>query len=309
MNSLLSTDSTFFVASVSPAMAALEAAAEEIAGTNIPILLVGEIGTGKEVFARRIHELSAHRADPFTRVACASMTSDRFLDALGLNGSSAPATPGTLLFDEISELDAACQSKLLYSLPEGDHAGGLKARIISTSSRNLEEEVRAKRFRSELYYRLNAVCLRLLPLRERKSDIPGLVEHFLAKHANELGKPSPTPSARLLDSFRDYSWPGNVRELENAVQKIVALNDESLALADLMAAPPAARAGASAAAQGCSLKAVARAASRDAERELILKALTRTRWNRKRAAEALQISYKSLLYKLKQIGLQETEIN
>jgi two-component system, NtrC family, response regulator AtoC len=307
MSSLLSTTETSFVASVSPAMVTLEAAATEIAGTNIPILVLGEIGTGKELFARRIHDQSAHRAGPFARIACASVTSDRFLDEPGLREAlqANGASSGTLLLDEVSELDAACQRKLLYSLPDGDGNPNLKARIISTSRQNLEDEMRAGRFRSDLYYRLNAVCLRLLPLRERKSDIPALVEHFLAKHASEFGKPVPGVSAHLLESFINYSWPGNVRELENAVQKFVALNDESLAVADFGA--PVARSEMHPALTSYSLKAVARAASRGAERELILKTLARTRWNRKRAAQVLQISYKSLLYKLKQIGLEERE--
>lgn len=306
MNSVLSTSDVSFVTSVSPAMAALESAAGEIAGTNIPILLLGEIGTGKEALARRIHDLSPFREGPFVRIACGSMTSERFLDDLGLSGPVAERKAGSLLFDEIAELDPACQRKLLLSLPEDAADTGLKARIISTSSRNLDEEMRTGRFRSELYYRLNAVCLRLLPLRERKGDIPALAEHFLAKHAGELGKPLPRISAQFLEKLVDYSWPGNVRELENVVRKTVALSDESIALAEL-AAPNSRPLALSA--PSSSLKAAARAASREAERELILKALARTRWNRKRAAQALQISYKSLLYKLKQIGLQETEIN
>lgn len=307
MTSVLPIADASFVTSVSPAMVALEAAAAEIAGTNIPILLLGEIGTGKEVLARRVHELSPYREGPFARIACGSITAERFLDDLGLSGPLGAPKAGSLLFDEIAELDPACQRKLLLSLPEGDSGAGLKARVISTSSRNLEEEMRAGRFRTELYYRLNAVCLRLLPLRERKSDIPLLVDHFMAKHASELRKPAPRISAKFLEKLMDYSWPGNVRELENVVRKTVALSDESLALAELGGS--ASHPIAPSAAPVYSLKAAARAASREAERELILKALARTRWNRKRAAQALQISYKSLLYKLKQIGLQETEIN
>jgi two-component system response regulator AtoC len=302
-----------FVAGVGPAMVTFESVVAEIAVTNIPILLVGEIGTGKETFAKRIHELSMRRDAPLIRVACASMDARQFLgDAdLNSNGSVAWSKGGTIFFDEISELDAACQRKLLYALPDGDpvlREGCLSARVISTTSRTLEDEVRAGRFRSELFYRINGVCLRLRPLRDRKEDIQPLAECFLTKHATQLGRPRPTLSERTREALANYSWPGNIRELENVVKKIVALNDESLAISELSQSSSNGRSAAPAS-PSYSLKAAARAASREAEREMILKALARTRWNRKRAAQELQISYKSLLYKLKQIGLQDTETN
>jgi DNA-binding NtrC family response regulator len=218
---------------------------------------------------------------------------------------------GTVFFDEISELDSLCQRNLLCALPddEGDgREGFLSARVISTTSRNLDEEMRAGRFRSELYYRINGVCLRLPPLRERKEDIAPLADFLLAKHAAKLGRARPSIEQRTLDTFMDYSWPGNIRELENVVKKIVALGDEQLAIAELTAGVSIPRTAESTT-RGHSLKAAARAASREAERELILEALTRTRWNRKRAALDLQISYKSLLYKLKQIGFADSKVN
>jgi two-component system response regulator AtoC len=165
--------------------------------------------------------------------------------------------------------------------------------------------MRAGRFRSELYYRINGVCLRLPPLRDRKEDIPLLVESFLTKYAAEFGRSRPTLSPRALRMLLDYSWPGNIRELENAVKKIVALGAENLALPEMVAEPVEMRTEVSET-RSYSLKAAARAASREAEREMILEALARTRWNRKRAAQELQISYKSLLYKLKQIGLPDS---
>jgi two-component system, NtrC family, response regulator AtoC len=219
---------------------------------------------------------------------------------------------GTVFFDEINELDAACQRHLLYALPDGDavpRRGLLTARVVSAASRNLEEEMRASRFRSELYYRINGVCLRLPPLRERKDDIPLLVEFFLTKHAAQLGRARPSLSPRTLRTLLDHSWPGNIRELENVVKKIIALGDEQLSIAGLSAAPLEIPSTEVAAERGFSLIAAARAASREAERELILKALERTHWNRKRAAQQLQISYKALLYKLKQIGFEESEAN
>ena len=158
-------------------------------------------------------------------------------------------------------------------------------------------------FRSELYYRINGVCLRVPPLRERQSDIPELVEFFLTKYAAQLGRPRPNVTGATLQNFLNHPWPGNVRELENVVKRIVALGDEHFAFAEPVDAPPTPATTPNARVH--SLKAAARAASREAERELILQTLTRTRWNRKRAAQELQISYKSLLYKLKQIGLDD----
>ena len=306
-----------FVPGMSPAMRALEGVLTEIATTNIPVLLIGESGTGKEMFAHRVHQLSLRNREGMTKIACASMNSTTFSNELGLasrvNGELQRQGTGTVFFDEISELDAICQRMLLYALPDGiedPRHGLLNARVISTTSRSLDEELRTGRFRSELYYRINGVCLRLPPLRERKDDIPLLVESMLTKHAAQLSRARPALSPRTLRVFLDYPWPGNVRELENVVKEIVALGDERLAVAELGAAQ---RETATAVEQpqvrGHSLKAAARAASREAEREMILKALERTRWNRKRAAQELQISYKSLLYKLKQIGLQDTGAN
>jgi len=285
----------------------------ELAPTNIPILLVGESGTGKQVFARRIHAMSTRKEEGFVKIACASMNAESFVAELGLNGNgngdAHHAVRGTVFFDEISELDAACQRSLLCSLPDGDPTTGpgtLTMRVVSATSRNLDEEMHAGKFRSELYYRINGVCLRVPPLRERKEDIPALVEFFLTKYAVELDRPRPTVSAATLQSFMAHSWPGNIRELENVIMKVVALRDEHFALAEPVEAAAAATAQNHAEAQAHSLKAASRAASREAERELILKALARTRWNRKRAAQELQISYKALLYKLKQIGFDET---
>jgi len=302
-----------FVGGMCPAMQTLESVIAEIAPTNIPVLLVGESGAGKEMFARRIHQLSANADEPLVKVACASVNLSNFASELGLNktdisGEGFKTLTGTVFFDEISELDAPCQRSLLYALPDGEarpRRGSLGARVISTTNRNLDDEMRAGRFRSELYYRINGVCLRLPPLRDRKEDIPLLVESFLTKYAAEFGRPRPSLSPRALRMLLDYSWPGNIRELENAVKKIVALGAENLGLPELVAERVEVRSE-STELRSYSLKAAARAASREAEREMILEALARTRWNRKRAAQELQISYKSLLYKLKQIGLPDS---
>ena len=313
MDSEHSLNNLFFVESASPAVRGLERIIEEIAPTDIPVLLVGESGTGKEVMALRIHQLSKRGNEPFHRVACTTLSPGILEAPLRENGEAEKRyellRAGTVLFDEVSELDEACQPKLLQFLPDGDalpHEGQLHARVISATRRDLEEEIRARRFREELYYRLNGVSLHLPPLRQRREDVPLLMDFLLAKFAAQFGRPVPALSARTMRELIDYSWPGNIRQLENAAKKIVALNDEHSALEDFqplalqsqLNGPPTTR---------ISLKQVARAASREAERELILKTLERTRWNRKRAAKELQISYKALLYKLKQIGIGESE--
>jgi len=304
-----------FVGGTSPAMSTLEGVLLEIATTNIPVLLVGECGTGKQVCAHRIHQLSHRSSERFIKISCAGARAESLATELGLEPGNrddgCDEVAGTAFFDEISELEPLCQRTLLSALPDGEASprrGILRARLISTTSLNLDEEMQAGRFRRELYYRINGVCLRLPALRERKEDIPLLADFFLLKHGVQFGRAHPSLSARTLDAFMEYSWPGNIRELENVVKRIVALNDEELAISELhrtAIVPTAARVEI----RPPSLKVAARSASREAERGLILNALTRTRWNRKRAAQELQISYKSLLYKLKQIGLQDGESN
>jgi two-component system, NtrC family, response regulator AtoC len=302
-----------FIVGLSPALTTLESIIGEIAPTNIPVLLMGESGTGKEMFARRIHALSSHSAQPLTKISCASMNLESLSAELGLgNGggrSGAEPISGTVLFDEVSELEPNCQRMLLYALPDGDprpRPGQLTARMITTTSSKLDSEMQAGRFRSELYYRINGVCLRLPPLRDRKQDIPMLSEFFVMKHSAQLGRPRISLSPRTIGIFMEHTWPGNIRELENIVKNIVALGDEQLAVGGFVSAPVGPTRPLQAETPMRPLKVAARAASREAERELILKALERTRWNRKRAAQELQISYKSLLYKLKQIELPDS---
>lgn len=289
-------------------MLGLERIAADIASTDIPVLLVGESGTGKGVFALQIHRLSPRRDEPLVKMTCDSLRkqslvawlreTDRCLGRKGALGA------GSVLFDEVSELDAACQSNLLHALPDGEapRTQSLRARPIFTTSRDLEEEIRAGRFRKDFYYRINGVCLRLPPLRERREDIPALIDFFLSKYVAMFEHSRPTLSPRTLQLLLDHPWPGNIRQLKNVIRKIVALGDEQTAVADLTVTSVS-PGPAPTESQGVSLKTVARAASLVAERALILKTLTRTRWNRKRAAQELQISYKSLLYKLKLIGL------
>jgi two-component system, NtrC family, response regulator AtoC len=301
-----------WVSGASAGIQMVENIVAELAPTNIPILITGESGTGKEMFAHRIHRLSQRWSGSLAKVRCASVTPENLQTELALAaGNEGSADGGTILFDEIGDLDQACQRNLLCALPDGDttRSGMLRSRMISTTSRNLEEEMRTGRFRSELYYRMAGVCLRLPALRDRKEDIPALVDFLLSKHSAEFGREPFALSAAAMQKLTDYGWPGNIRELENVIKKMVALGDERLAISEIEEKSAEANRTHPTSGNGSSLKAAARAASRVAERELILKALARTRWNRKRAAQDLQISYKSLLYKLKQIGVEETEAN
>lgn len=302
-----------YVPGVSAAMRAVERVIADIAPTDIPVLLVGESGTGKEVVAGQIHRLSARRDLPLVRLICATLTSEQLLGRNGGNGHEVDAASlmrGTVLLDEITELEAQVQPKLLHALAESeDMPPGMVAgaRLICTTSRNLEEEMRGGRFREELYYRINGVCLRLPPLRQRREDIPVLADYFLTKYSALYGRELLQLSRGVMARLMDYAWPGNVREMENRLKRAVALGDEHAVMADAAErfheAPGSKRPAPLP--ETISLKEASRAASRQAERELILKVLGRTRWNRKRAAQELRISYKALLYKLKQIGLDE----
>jgi len=295
-----------FVFGQGSAMQTLNTMVADIARTDIAVLLIGESGTGKEVYARLIHRLSGLNEAPLQKISCATLDPGHLLGQVRdcLRAVAEGHSPGSLFLDGVEELDLACQRVLLSLLPDGEpngKTGKMTARLISSTSRNLEKETEAVHFRRELYFRINGACLRLPPLRDRKEDIPALLEYFLARHAGELKKVPPVLNNEMMELLASYSWPGNIRELENVAKKIVAVGDTHLALDDLRAGrlelPPV-----DGGPQVTSLKLASRAASRRTERELILKALERTHWNRKRAAQELQISYKALLYKIKQNG-------
>lgn len=287
-----------FVESLGPSMRALEVVIRELARSEVPVLLLAEPGAGKQSTAERIHGMSAHREEPFQVIACAEIEPRMLVSNEGLL-----AAAGTVYLEEVAELSPACQAELLQWLAEpGDNGHAPQARLICGSGRELEAEVKASRFREDLYYRVSAVCLRLPPLRQRKEDIPYLVNFFLSKYAGDFRRPVPQLSAQTQRLFQDYAWPGNIRELADAAKAIVALGDESVAMGGLRALLMRSDNGGNG--ERISLKQASRAASREAEKELILRVLHRTRWNRRRAAQELQISYKALLYKLKQIGYQ-----
>ena len=303
----------FYVWGASPAMQAIRRTVADTAATDIPVLILGEGGAGKEILALQIHRLSDRREEPFIKTRCRAFAPGRLPSQLQplANGSATPgAFRGTVFLDDLCDLEPTGQRHLLDLLADGDALPGehsLSARVISSARRGLEGDLRSGKFEEELYFRLNGICLRLPPLRERREDLPELADFFLTKYASLFERSRPVLSAELLARLSAYSWPGNIRQLENTMKKIVATGDADAALAELVdISPEALKAGGS---SGSSLKAAARAASRQAERELISRALTRTHWNRKKAAGELQISYKALLYKLKQLGLEDAEVS
>lgn len=305
-----------FVQGVSPAIRALERVIAEVAPTDVPILLSGESGTGKEVLAIEIHRRSRNCHEPFVKCNCSGLVAGslrvrlrkgRDTDGEGTGGH------GTTFFDDINRLTAANQDILLQLLSDNGSAsngGCLPDRVMSSTTSNLEEEMRAGHFREELYYRVNGICLRLPPLRQRQEDMPLLLDHFLRKYALVFERPQPSLSNSAMNFLVHHSWPGNIRELENFARKFVILGDEELALSDLVVSsasnapePHRTLPVHDHSNKTRSLKAAAREASRNVERQLILSSLERTHWNRKRTARELQISYKALLYKLKQLDI------
>jgi two-component system response regulator AtoC len=323
-------------ASTNPRMREIEALAEEIGWSETPVLIQGETGTGKEVLARRLHAASPRGAKPFLKLNCAALPSElveselfgyergAFTGAFQRKpGMFELADGGTLLLDEIGDMDVRLQAKLLQVLQDSEfrRIGGknvrVDVRILAATHRNLEEAIEQGTFREDLYYRLNVVTLELPPLRERPEDILDLAVYFLGKHAIP-GRPVPELSSDLCEVLVKHPWPGNIRELENAMRKLVVLRDPGLLARDLRervvrrtlaegARIPPATASTSGGSTLTTLDEVSKS-RREAESAAIVQALDSTRWNRKRAAELLQIDYKALLYKMKKLGLDERDV-
>ncbi len=283
-----------WIESVSPGMRTVEAVLRELSQNDVPMLVVAEHGAGKTAAAARVHSLSRRAPEAF-QVFQGRETSEKALAACEKQG-------GTIYLHEVGDLPPAAQKEVLRQISVGDGERNHVPRYICGSSCELEPEVRSGKVHEDLYYRISGVCLRLPPLRQRKEDIPGLRKWFLSVFAEDFSQPVPALSAETQSFFLEYHWPGNIRELKDATRAIVALGDEALAMGGLRSLL---RKSEPANGEKISLKDAARAASREAERELILHVLARTRWNRRRAAEELKISYKALLYKLKQIGYEE----
>jgi two-component system response regulator AtoC len=295
-----------------------------VAGTNVPVLIQGESGTGKEVLAKLLHFQAPWSDGPFVKLCCPAIPSTlleselfgyergAFTGAYGMKpGRVELANRGTLFLDEISELDMGLQAKLLQLLQDGQFSRigaqedkRVEVRIVCATNRHLEKEIEAGAFRLDLFYRVNVLDMRLPPLRERSEDIPDLVDYFLQIHA-AMFKCTPRPiSSRLMLALKGYDWPGNIRQLENLVKRYVILGSEDEVTRDLVVGPPSLTFEPKIPADGhMSLKEITEQAVTELERKVILRALQAHRWNRKRAARALSISYRSLLYKIRDAGL------
>ncbi len=287
--------SRVWIESVSAGMRTVEAVIRELSQNDVPVLVVAEHGSGKAAAAARIHALSGRASESF-QVHQGREASEEILAARDGQG-------GSVYLQEVGDLTAAAQKELVRQIGLNGAEQRRVPRFICGTSRELEPEVKVGKFREDLYYGISGVCLRLPPLRQRKEDIPVLRDWFLSAAARDFCRAVPVLSPETQNFFLDYNWPGNIRELKDAARAIVALGDETLAMGGLRSLLR--RVDRNGNGEKISLKDAARAASREAEREIILQVLTRTRWNRRRAAQELQISYKALLYKLKQIGYEE----
>src|SRR6202521_6187504 len=311
----------------SPQMVRIRQQILQIAPVYVPVFIYGESGVGKEVVARLIHMRSTRRNQAFIKVNCAALPGELLESELfgyeqgaftgavrSKPGKFELATKGTIFLDEIAEMSPHLQAKLLHVLQDGQYSRlGARAvvnvdvRVLAATNMDVKVAMRTGRFREDLYYRLNVLSIHIPPLRERTAEIPLLFRHFLVKYSEKYQKHAPDPSKHLLEAALRYPWPGNLRELENFVKRYVILEDDEGSFRELLemtgqqhrtapraeAAPPKE--------QG--LKALVRGLKDEAEMEAIADALEKTNWCRKDAAKMLGISYKALLYKMRQFNL------
>ena len=307
-------------------MLAVQQRLEKVAAANVPILIQGESGTGKEIIAKLIHQLSPWGDGPFVKVNCPAIPGTlieselfgyergAFTGAYGAKpGRVEMASRGTLFLDEIGEMDMDLQAKLLQVLQDGQFCRigsqedkRLEARVVCATNRALEQEIAGGAFRQDLFYRINVVNITVPPLRERSSDVPDLVNYFLRVYNTQFNRMVPAVPMPVLRMMQSYHWPGNIRELENLMKRYVILGSEDVITSELQHPEPEADdLDLEIPANGSiHLKDVTRQAVRKIERTIILKVLQAHQWNRKKAARALNISYRALLYKLKEAGLQ-----
>ena len=322
-------------------MRAVEDIVRRAADTNATILLQGESGTGKEMVARAIHYISDRRDKPFLKVNCASLPGELLESELfghekgaftGAHrrkpGKFELAHRGTFLLDEIGEMPLGLQAKLLHVLQDGQffRVGGSEvitsdARLTAATNKNLASAMTTGLFREDLYYRLNVVAISIPPLRERREEIPVLVDYFMGRFCRQYNRDALKISTATMRLLQDYAWPGNVRELENMIKRAVVLQTEALVQQEIAlrsekpwaprpeasAAPASTQTAAVPPASDAKmgLKDIARRAAMAAEKQVIKEVLEKVRWNRAEAARLLKISYKAMLYKIRQAGLDD----
>ncbi|HMD85418.1 MAG TPA: sigma-54 dependent transcriptional regulator [Terriglobia bacterium] len=303
--------------------------AELVAQVGLPVLILGESGTGKEVLARHIHKLSPRAKLPFLKVNCAAVPSELLESELfgheaGAFTGAIAAKPGkfeicnggTILLDEIGEMAPPLQAKLLHVLQD-QHFSRLGSRtetkvdvlILAATNRDISKAIAEGSFRVDLYYRLSAMVFKLPPLRERREDIPQLFNHFMTIFADKYGRLPVPLSAAMQERFQQLSWPGNIRELENVVKRILVLGEarvlKDLDEIDRINLPTDRSDAQTSPRRQMGLKSLVHALKDEAESEAIRNTLSQTNWNRKQSAKLLGISYKALLYKIREYGLDE----
>lgn len=321
-------DDVFFVAA-SPAMKKIRSQSKLVANVDIPVLMLGESGTGKEVVSRLIHKYSPRAHRTFLKVNCAAVPADLLESELfgyepGAFTGATHSKPGkfelcnkgTILLDEIGEMPPQLQAKLLHVLQDQQFSRlgsrsviKVDVRIIAATNIDIPKAITEKKLREDLYYRLNGFTITLPPLRDRREEIGILLRHFMTQVAESYGRPAMTISPRLLDACERYNWPGNLRELGNFVKRFLILGEEDMAINELQAGGPLASgnlSGMSGSSDSGGLKGLVRNVKDEAEIEAISRALEQTNWNRKKAAAMLKISYKALLYKIRQYDIQRT---
>jgi Transcriptional regulator containing PAS, AAA-type ATPase, and DNA-binding domains len=314
----------------SKAMQEVRQRLERIAAANLPVLIQGESGTGKDIIARLIHSNSPWEKGPFVKITCPAIPAPlleselfgyekgAFTGAYGSKpGRVEMAHRGTLFLDEIAELDLALQSKLLQVLQESQFCRigatedkKVEVRVVCATNRRLEQDIEAGTFRRDLFYRINVVNLQMCPLRERVEDIPDLANYFIEKYNEKFNQRARGLSSDVLLRLQRHPWPGNTRELENVIKRYVVFGTETVFDEALGTSSTQNRFYSGYTFDQemqvdgtISLKGITKQAVRDVERQVILKSLQIHNWNRKRTARALRISYRALLYKIQEAGL------
>src|SRR2546430_3710259 len=307
-----------------PAMLAIRQQLEKVCGTTIPMLVQGDGGTGKETLARWVHHRSPWNSGPFVKVNFAAIPGGLLESELfgytagaftGANttriGLVEMAQGGTLFLDQITDLEPTFQAKLLQLLQDGiftrlgdQQERRLEARIICASTRRVDEAVSKGHFRQDLYYRINVFEIVLPPLSARREDIPAIVSYLLRRLSARFQREASTLEASKLRLLQNHEWRGNIRELENWISRYVLLGEDELLQELVVAKHQYSGVGPYELAEGSiPLKRIARQAGRAMSRGLILRALQANHWNRRRTARDLKISYRTLLYEIREIGL------
>jgi two-component system response regulator AtoC len=293
---------------------------QRVAGTDIPVLLQGESGTGKEIIARLLHVYSQRSSFPWVKVTCPAIPNTLIESELfgyekgAFTGAYATkrgrvelAHQGTLFLDEVSSLDLSVQAKMLQVLQDGSfmrvgaqESRQVNIRVVSAARTDLHQQAEAGNFRLDFLFRINAVTIELPPLRHRTADLPRLVDYFLEVYSNSLHRAAKPISRDTMRMMERYHWPGNVRQLENLIRSYVLIGSEEALVSELVHAEPAALTTEIDLARPVSLKEITRAATQDLERKIILTVLRANGFSRRKTAKWLNISYRSLLYKLQE---------